>query len=468
MKHVSTALLLLALVGCTREQQAPVASADPEEAPTGNRIAITASVRSNLGLTFAKVEKRSVAGTLRLPGRLALVPGARVEHAAHLAGRVEVLVEQFARVEAGDELVRITSPDWAERQQLLAAARGRILFEEEQLRGSSKQIEAMHTVVSANEAGVRAWKQRLADLESVLGSGGGGADLVSEARTALAAADSEYASAQRELAELESRMSTGRATIEAARLEFDAELSGAAAATGIAAAELGQLDADGRPLWLSLEHVSVRAATRGVVSELFAASGSWIAVGNALVTVIDPSRMRFETRASQSDLGSLTDGAPCAIVPTRTTLDARSIPFDDVMNGVLVIGPQARSSDNTLELFGLPTTLSSWARPGIAAQLEIYTSGAPREVIALPRAALQRDGLETVFFRRDPADPDNALRIVGDFGATDGRWVEVLSGVRAGDEVVLDGGYQLMLATSGTSNKGGHFHADGTFHEGED
>ncbi|MEY2712060.1 MAG: hypothetical protein RL005_282, partial [Planctomycetota bacterium] len=44
----------------------------------------------------------------------------------------------------------------------------------------------------------------------------------------------------------------------------------------------------------------------------------------------------------------------------------------------------------------------------------------------------------------------------------------VRSGVREGDEVVLEGAYQLMLATSGSAPRGGHFHADGTFHEGED
>jgi hypothetical protein len=39
--------------------------------------------------------------------------------------------------------------------------------------------------------------------------------------------------------------------------------------------------------------------------------------------------------------------------------------------------------------------------------------------------------------------------------------------VREGDEIVVGGNYQLMLATSGSAPKGGHFHSDGTFHEGE-
>ena len=55
-----------------------------------------------------------------------------------------------------------------------------------------------------------------------------------------------------------------------------------------------------------------------------------------------------------------------------------------------------------------------------------------------------------------------------DLGKDDGRWVELLSGVGDGDEIVLDGAFQLMLSTSGSIQKGGHFHADGTFHEGED
>ena len=96
------------------------------------------------------------------------------------------------------------------------------------------------------------------------------------------------------------------------------------------------------------------------------------------------------------------------------------------------------------------------------------TDGTSRPTLAVPLAAVQRDGLAPVLFRRDPADPNKAIRIEADLGLNDGRWVVLRSGVRAGDEIVLDGAFQLMLATSGSAQEGGHFHADGTFHEGED
>jgi hypothetical protein len=67
-------------------------------------------------------------------------------------------------------------------------------------------------------------------------------------------------------------------------------------------------------------------------------------------------------------------------------------------------------------------------------------------------------------FRRNPKDKDQVIRIEADLGVDDGRWIEVKSGLVDGDEVVLDGAYELMLASSATAAKGGHFHADGTWH----
>ena len=87
--------------------------------------------------------------------------------------------------------------------------------------------------------------------------------------------------------------------------------------------------------------------------------------------------------------------------------------------------------------------------------------------LAIPIAAVQRDGLSPIIFRRDPNNPNESIRMEADLGLDDGRWIAILSGLADGDEVVLDGGFQLMLATSGSIQQGGHFHSDGTFHEGE-
>ena len=138
------------------------------------------------------------------------------------------------------------------------------------------------------------------------------------------------------------------------------------------------------------------------------------------------------------------------------------------MRGTLQLGLSGNANDRTIDLYVTPENLSSWARPGVTAQLEIVIDSTSTSELAIPLTAVQQDGLSQVIFRRDPNNPNEAIRIEADLGLNDGRWVAVLSGLRDGDEVVLDGGFQLMLATSGSIQKGGHFHSDGTYHEGED
>ena len=99
--------------------------------------------------------------------------------------------------------------------------------------------------------------------------------------------------------------------------------------------------------------------------------------------------------------------------------------------------------------------------------LQLVTASTGGPVLAIPRSAVVKDGIIHVFFKRDPMDPNKAIRVEADLGLDDGRWVEVKSDLGPNDEVVLQGAYELKLASaqSGTSQKGGHFHADGAYHE---
>lgn len=173
--------------------------------------------------------------------------------------------------------------------------------------------------------------------------------------------------------------------------------------------------------------------------------------------------MRFRARGLQSDLPRLAAGQAAQAVPARgLDADGARVP------GTLLLGAEADPAQRTIELFLVPTRGAAWARPGVAGFLEIETAGAAEPVLAIPRGAALQDGLQRVLFRRDPKNPDQVIRCEADLGVDDGRWVEVRSGLVDGDEIVLAGAYELVLASSATAGKGGHFHADGTFHADED
>ncbi|MFI4861622.1 MAG: hypothetical protein ACIAXF_13195, partial [Phycisphaerales bacterium JB063] len=183
---------------------------------------------------------------------------------------------------------------------------------------------------------------------------------------------------------------------------------------------------------------------------------------------IAPRQLRFRAETLLADVGQLKTGLPAAIAPPTGTGLTQGQPNDTpAARGSLVIGPVAHAEDRAVSLYLTPDVVPDWARAGVAGYLEINLDPDAEMQLAIPRRAIVRDGLEFVFFRRFPNEPDRVQRVVADTGRHDGKWIEVFSGVREGDEIVIDGVYQLLAASSTTMEKGGHFHADGTFHEGD-
>ena len=141
--------------------------------------------------------------------------------------------------------------------------------------------------------------------------------------------------------------------------------------------------------------------------------------------------------------------------------------INDAVQATMTIALEAHPLERTFTLLAAPQEAAPWIRPGISAFLEIVVESTDAPALAIPRSAILQDGLTHVFFRRDPNDPNKAIRVEADMGVSDGRWIVLNSGVMRGDEVVLAGAYELKLAfeQSGTPQAGGHMHADGTFHE---
>jgi multidrug efflux pump subunit AcrA (membrane-fusion protein) len=206
--------------------------------------------------------------------------------------------------------------------------------------------------------------------------------------------------------------------------------------------------------------IEVKAAQSGIVESLPVSSGAFVEAGAAIVTTMDPQAVRFTAVALQSDLGKLKDGLSATIVPPhRTPADSQH-----AVTGAVSIGHSASPDTRTMPLLITPRNVPPWARAGVSAYAEVITDDSGEEQLAIPIAAVIQDELTKVYFRRDPANPDKVIRVEADLGTSDGRWVAVSSGVKEGDQVVLDGVYELKLAGAGKATGGGHFHADGTWH----
>lgn len=466
-------VIACALNACQKKpEHASGASGKEAPAPT-NRVEINAAVRQNLGISFATVERRNVARTLRVPGRFELLPTAHREYRAAVDGTVELLVQQYQSVEAGTALYRLDSPRWRLMQSEIADAEAAVRLARAGVDSIAPMLEAHENHHTEIEKAVEVWTARVTMLEQLQSAGGAGGDEVAEARAQMASSRSELAETLEKEAELVARKSETAAELDAAtgRLAFLYEA--AATLAGVSAEDLRAPSASdpGVPAWRAINAIEVRALTPGVVEHVNTTSGGVVDQHSLVLATVQPDRVRFRAAGLQSDLSRLADGQPASVVPAAPIDGAEADGAADRFAGSLILAPTADPERRTIELILQPeadTPPPAWARAGVSAYLEVVTSGDGREELAIPLRCVARDGTAAIIFRRDPADPDKAIRMEADLGIDDGRWVEIRSGVAEGNEIVLDGVYQLMVATSGSITKGGHFHPDGTFHEGDD
>ncbi len=461
------AMLVVALGGC--EKKPPEAREDAgtaEAAVTTNRVDIPLAVRQNLGITFARVERRQVARTLRVPGRFELLPTAKRDYRVPVAGRVEILVRQYEEVEAGRPLYRLDAPAWRELQRELVDVDAAIRLAEAGADSIGPFVEAHERHHTEIQASVDLWTERVASLEALRAAGGAGTEELAQARAALATARAEFAETLEKEAELTAREREVAAQLTAAQSRYSILMDSAAWLTGLTVAELEQ-EMQGKPRWRAIGRIEVVAGASGVVDTLEAVSGGYVEQGGAVLTTVQPRQVRFRASALQSDMARLPSGSRATAVPPQGGAWARTEP----VTGTLMLAPTASPERRTVEAILHPepdAALPDWAKAGVSGFLEIVVEGGGGEELAIPLASVVRDGTQSIIFRRDPGNPDKAIRMEADLGTNDGRWVVIRSGVGEGNEVVLDGVYQLMVSMSGSITKGGHFHPDGTFHEGED
>jgi cobalt-zinc-cadmium efflux system membrane fusion protein len=303
-----------------------------------------------------------------------------------------------------DRYAEVASPLAAEAVELRAAAGDRVRagetlavllsLEVGRARGSVGEAEARHAL--AEQALAR--KRRLAD---------------------------ERIAPRREVQEAEAEEAAARAALLAARATLES-LGAPAAGTG------------GR--------FALRAPAGGVVIERALVRGQVVEPGRALFKVGDLSRLWVEAHASERDAVRVAEGSSA-----RVTIPA--LPGDTFEARVVLVGRQVDAASRTIPVrlaLGNPRGL---LRPGMSATVALPV-GAGGTLLAVPAAALQRlRDAWCVFVPRGPGAFE--ARRVGR-GRDLGGEVEVLSGLAAGETVVVEGAFLLKAEGEKAEGAGAH------------
>lgn len=277
----------------------------------------------------------------------------------------------------------------------------------------------------------------LVDLESAE-VGRARADLLS-ARAASLRADAALAR-KRGLGEVTSAAEVE--TAEAEAVAATAELRATEAALAALGVGLKLPDpVDGR--------FSLRAPTGGVVLSREATRGAVVDAEEVLFRIGDLGRLQVEAHAFERDAVRLTAG-------DHADVELSALPGEILPATVARIGGEVSVESRTVPVW-LELPKDDRLRPGMAATARLGVSATDGSVVAVPAAALQRLSGGWVVFIPGGVD-EYQIRSVGR-GRDLGAEVEILSGLTAGETVVVEGAF-LLKAEAEKRAGGGEGHHD--------
>lgn len=285
--------------------------------------------------------------------------------------------------------------------------------------------------------------QPVAELQSVELGKAHAEYLAAKARTALARQTlrrkrhlgAERVVPQREVQEAEAEAAAAAAQLYAARA--------ALRALGMSADDL---DARGEG---DASRFQLSAPIAGTILERAVTRGQMVEPARPLFRVADLSRLWLVVHAFERDAVRVKPGTPARI--TFPALPGRS--FAGVVS---LIGSQVDVASRTIPIRIDLANDAGVLRPGMSATAALPLADGTATVLAVPVAALQRvrEGW-CVFLPRGEGRFE--VRPVGR-GRDLGGEVEIVSGLRAGDTVVVDGAFLLKAEVEKARGAGGHDH----------
>lgn len=177
--------------------------------------------------------------------------------------------------------------------------------------------------------------------------------------------------------------------------------------------------------------IVLRAPSAGIVDGLTAQANDVIATGTVIARIADASATRVRLGLEAEDASKIPAGAATQIVNLTPGAKAVASRIDDVDPRV---DPQSRMASAVVTL---PATSGLAAGISVRASIVMATH---RDALIVPRTAVLYDGDATSVFVVDKGEAHRRPVKVGLHSDTD---IEVLSGLRANESVVVSGNYEL-------------------------
>ncbi len=250
----------------------------------------------------------------------------------------------------------------------------------------------------------------------------------------------EFRGVETQLAAARSQVAAADAGIAQAQGQFRAAQQGVVAArAGVSASRAGETGslAIVRGAQTQLGNTRVVAPFAGVIQERIQGPGELASPGQPVVRIVSGGAVKIEAGVPERYAGAVQVGATVQVTPTAGAGGPRGgrVTFVGV-----AVNPQTRTFPVEIQVDNSDGAL----KPSMVVRLAV-TRAILQNVVVVPQEAVVRDGDATALFvaTAGPGGAKVARRREVELGPTSGRTVVVLSGLRAGESIVVSGGSGL-------------------------
>jgi HlyD family secretion protein len=276
-----------------------------------------------------------------------------------------------------------------------------------------EQVTTAQANVQAAKETLDAAQKLLQNREKLFRDGALARKLVDDAQVANAQARSQYDTAQEHLKAL---MSVGK----------QEQLKGAAAQADAAKAHYQGAEAQ-------VNYSEIKSPITGVITERAVWEGEMASTGAPLLTVMDVSRVVARANIPQEQAVYLKVGDAATI-----NLGGGS---DDIPGKVIVVSPAVDSASTTIQVWVQAANPGERLRPGSSVRVSIVAETVKDAVVVPPAALLPNAEGETTVMVVGADSVAHERKV--EVGVREPDKVQILSGVKPGEQVITVGGVGL-------------------------
>ena len=208
----------------------------------------------------------------------------------------------------------------------------------------------------------------------------------------------------------------------------------------IKAAEGTKESAEGhyRAAAAQLSYSEIRSPIDGIVTDRPLYVGDLATANQPILTVMDTSSLVAKAHVPQSDANQLKVGDPAEI----------RVPGEDppVKGRISLVSPALDPGSTTIEVWVETRQANPKLKPGMTVSIEATAKTVP-DAVAVPTGAVFKNAEGADYVLIAGADHKAHQKVV-ETGVKNAQWTEIVSGVKAGESVIVAGGYSVPDGTA--------------------